>query len=970
MSSKSHSPDASRLSSGILTPSADTRLNYGSQSRKRKHDGSYAMQDLLKLSIVVKPHPPNLSVKPRTLQPLMLLSREHLQLSYLDLHAPYGSFQLSQFFQSNIKILELEGRMGHQAIVLIARLETDKTVYTIERQNNGLYCLCKLGSWVNLENLAQVATVSCTQLIQQNSEASTDPVQPHALATAVQHHEQKKRRLAIEAFQSVVKKLTRSRSISAVSQSLDTPALSTPIESSTKAVSRRDSSAQDIPDAHASNPQIESQARAQPSINDQVTLPLQKDESLTVPTADDIFDNIRAQYFDALYHSMGSLAYFAKGPLSRARAAFHLDCDSTLEMNDLIEFLKGLVLSTVQIDKKYRETVPDILAKMKITFQDSDAEQGNVKLKKRKSKKMKLGKSGLYPNEDEHIRKWWTVHKPQPKDDETMANVDPQESKLQVSLLQSRETQLQMIIIMEILALEPLRTPEESNESQLPGLPTVEQSHEPVKETPARKRNKHNLPFLLEIHADRLCIWQDTALDGVTSLEDSQPHSNDETQKSLRSTSDPLRDFCVDVIVPFFSARLPDQCDSINRKLGGPVLMSPPKSKPKKHDSAVKPRAKPGAAAKRPVPARSSSSRTLDRVLSKESERNRRSISRGPSSMIALMRSASTPTIPMIKREASETSSLSGVPRVDSAASHEASLPSGSGSTKRRSGVDKATKDALVKAQLQDAISGLRKPNREVIGKAMAEAAETRATASLSQLKKSRKPTQHTRIHNIVKATPVGNRFRDALARPTERGMGRVSDLGPVIENHVPSSSSLVPSSAPRKRNRDAAFAEEDLPRLPDFETSRAIEATPARPSAPSRIFLSAAGPDEGIVFASSPVAARKHSQLTSVPGTSRTMLFGHRDSGIGMPSSPGGFELAETPMKPRYGAMVGSLDGFVTVTPAKKRVVDIDSTVASGAGNAMDELGLLEIGNDKVPGKKLSIFERLGWDDDYDDLG
>ena len=39
-----------------------------------------------------------------------------------------------------------------------------------------------------------------------------------------------------------------------------------------------------------------------------------------------------------------SLAYFAKGPLSRARAAFHLDYDSTLEMGDLIRFLESLVL--------------------------------------------------------------------------------------------------------------------------------------------------------------------------------------------------------------------------------------------------------------------------------------------------------------------------------------------------------------------------------------------------------------------------------------------------------------------------------------------------------------------------------------------------------------------------------------------------------------------------------------------------
>jgi hypothetical protein len=44
----------------------------------------------------------------------------------------------------------------------------------------------------------------------------------------------------------------------------------------------------------------------------------------------------------------------------------------------------------------------------------------------------------------------------------------------------------------------------------------------------------------------------------------------------------------------------------------------------------------------------------------------------------------------------------------------------------------KASKKALVEAELKDAISALRKPNRQVVGKAMAEAEERRATTSLS----------------------------------------------------------------------------------------------------------------------------------------------------------------------------------------------------------------------------------------------
>jgi DNA replication regulator SLD3 len=245
----------------------------------------------------------------------------------------------------------------------------------------------------------------------------------------------------------------------------------------------------------------------------------------------------------------GSLAYFAKGPLSRARAAFHLDCDSNLDMNDLIDFLKSLVLTTMQIDKKYRETVPGIIAQMKLHIADSADEQGS-KAKKRKPRKMKLGKDGLYPMEDVQVRKWWAVHKPQLQDTDSMMAEIPQEIRLQISCLRSRETQLQMILILELLALEPLRIAANANDSQLPGLPADDPLPDASKETMAKKRNKHNFPVLLDVHADRLSIWQSTSLDEVKMIDDSQTSQHREAQNSDRSTSDPLKDFCVDIIVP------------------------------------------------------------------------------------------------------------------------------------------------------------------------------------------------------------------------------------------------------------------------------------------------------------------------------------------------------------------------------------------------------------------------------------
>lgn len=216
-----------------------------------------------------------------------------------------------------------------------------------------------------------------------------------------------------------------------------------------------------------------------------------------------------------------------------------------MNMSDLIEFLKSLVMTTVQIDKKYRETIPGIITKMKTLVESSD--EGDSKAKKRKIKKMKLGKDGMYPGEDEHVRKWWESNKPELRDDDTA--ITPTQVKSHVSLLRTRETQLQMILILEILALEPLRLADEDEDSQLPVLPG-EAEHKKITETQPKKRSKHNFPVLVDVHADRLCIWQSTASDEMKLLEDSQVSAPVGGEPVQKASSDPLKDFCTDIIMP------------------------------------------------------------------------------------------------------------------------------------------------------------------------------------------------------------------------------------------------------------------------------------------------------------------------------------------------------------------------------------------------------------------------------------
>jgi DNA replication regulator SLD3 len=204
-------------------------------------------------------------------------------------------------------------------------------------------------------------------------------------------------------------------------------------------------------------------------------------------------------------------------------------------MDDLVTFLRDLVMTTVQIDKKYRETIPDIIKKVQNHAQASDDETG-PRAKKRKVKRMRLRKDGLYPREEEQVRKWWSAHRPQLTAEDSMTTAVPAETRLQISCLRSRETQLQMILILEILALEPLRHVEDAKESGLPRLDNDEAAGDSSREASTKKRSKHNFPVLLDVHADRLSIWQTTALDEVKLFDESQAGQAREAQDAEMST--------------------------------------------------------------------------------------------------------------------------------------------------------------------------------------------------------------------------------------------------------------------------------------------------------------------------------------------------------------------------------------------------------------------------------------------------
>lgn len=155
------------------------------------------------------------------------------------------------------------------------------------------------------------------------------------------------------------------------------------------------------------------------------------------------------------------------------------------------------------------------------------------------------------------------------------------------------------------------------------------------------------------------------------------------------------------------------------------MIIAPAKTKSSKRPLSTRDQ-RPGAAAKRPQPP--NARKTLQRALSTE-QQNRRSISRGPSNAIALLRSATSTTLPTVKREGLDPSGpMSLLPLDSQRRAHSLSRSSSMNNLFDA----RASKKAEVDAELREAISALRKPNREVVGKAMAEADQRRTSTSLA----------------------------------------------------------------------------------------------------------------------------------------------------------------------------------------------------------------------------------------------
>ena len=205
------------------------------------------------------------------------------------------------------------------------------------------------------------------------------------------------------------------------------------------------------------------------------------------------------------------------------------------------------------MDTKYRETLPELVKGFPFDSLSDDERTAVIETtskKIRKSKKTNIGKNGLYPGEEVSIARWWLS-----RDLSSVAcdSADAREAVTRSAVLEQRvrETQMQIILSLETLALESLAASQPME--NLPATDSIEGvDGSQKKKNKKRLKKLQNLNMLLELLVDRLCIWQSMSVDEMkASSSEERPASQHGAKPTAKAVgSDHLRQFCVDILLP------------------------------------------------------------------------------------------------------------------------------------------------------------------------------------------------------------------------------------------------------------------------------------------------------------------------------------------------------------------------------------------------------------------------------------
>ena len=630
------------------------------------------------------------------------------------------------------------------------------------------------------------------------------------------------------------------------------------------------------------------------------------------PTTSADMEKLRVQYFDTLYKSKASVAFFAKGPLARARTKCELlGIENWHAVNKLSGHYRSAILTTSKLDLKYRETIPSIIRTLPLV-PDHEKLSAFKNGHQAKRKATKLRKDGLFPNEENFVLQWWQTLNSEAGSSSSPATAD---AALRASLkeLQCREVQLQTLLVLETVVLE--QTCQASKIKQEESEKVLDQI--PIKTSMARK--KQDLQGTLDLLVDKLCIWHTLGV----HIDLDVPHQGDEAQTG-KHDSDKLRDFCTEVVQPFYGARLPDQCKSISRKFGV-TTNTTSQARPRLMKSASTIVLRPGAAIdiRRPPPRQKS----LQRVLSDE-----RGADRTP--VAGHRRSPSIPLHPTLKRDISEPSSRpgsrAGAKKVTRFDHREVDLD---GVAKQQHAkLKKISSLVEQKKELDAAISALRKPNRSLQAREFVDSAEKRVNV-FNDLRKQLTQSETTAVSKDVQviATP---KKRKSMRPQTGQSSRLIAMTREAEEEELSRIETTIPSSTTKSNNGDNANRAPNIqPTLSRSLTAPTLLAPPYpadTPTKPSSSHSSLLGLGPSIVEAT--------------PSTSRHL--------------PGLFQerIQSTP-----SLRMTKSQRVVEMTALKKTEVDLDKVFTSAPIVPPKQREEGEEG-------ARSIYEALGWDDNDDD--
>lgn len=848
----------------------------------------------------IRPYSGSPHAKTVTFKPVRVVGRSQLPLTLLDTSAD-DDFAPNSLFAAHVDILEqdeLEKEEDRVLRVLIAQLETKKSLYAIERVKARIYSICKLVSWLKEKDVADL----------------WDPGNLHKLPI----------RTRVDTSTSTSGEWWQHAAI-------ETQAVE-PLIGRTRMGMLRSKPTQ-VPDAMDAQ-----QPQGIPTLQDMDSLDSVPTESLLEPlpaplSPQEQLDLLVQQYLDAVYMSKTSLAYFAKGPLTRIRNAFTLAEEGAPPTHDLITSLRAMLLSPKASEKKYYEKLPSFIKAMAPgSYSDDETMAGASKAKKSK-KKAKLSRDGVYPQEEVLVKRWWQSELP--SGDAMATETMDQRIKRRIGDLRVRETLAQLILMLEIIALEAMSTSKTTGQQ-----PTKEETQDQSEQSAPKKRKKKldDINVQLDLALDKLCIWHATEELGILDFDAKPSQQNEDVDGTGRNgSSDRLHSFCVEVIIPFYINRLPEQALMVNKKLGGPAHSLPAKRK-----------------ANRPT---LSSRRSRD---SKEpdAKKSRRSLARVATDNTGRIAERTTPSLGRsatdsvlvegVKREASETP-LSAIPfrRSPSKGARQSmsqirhlqgrqidlAEPSAAASAKMK-------QKQRVEEDLQEAILALKRPNR---GLAAGEYIADKEQRGVGQPSKSRKPTVTVRktIKDVqVTATPRVSRRTKNMVEQTPVQQHYDPFVRSPGEEAPHSSGFCVPSSGVRPRPGMVAARDQGHATAPSLGQSSIAE-TPSKAPA-GKTFSSDAVRRR--IFATPAKAAEPNAQ-------------GRGDEGaLHIFETPAKGVVGMSPPEETKAAPLGA-----TTTPSKSV-----SKLASEGG----PVPFLVRGRDDA--SEPSIYDALGWndDDDEDDNG